>query len=191
MKYFFFNTVAVVFTSLLLAGCGGSSSPTYVPKTQGSVALFLFGSMSSASKVASIETRFKVPDGIMVNYSSPPGITTGIHPIRSGSFVLSGSSLFSKNDITTTYDTSPDKRELRIFIMNNQMKDIKSNITANGLEIATLSFKLEAPDVIPTLSTPWQDPAVVVWQDTTTLVYPFTESAIKTGLKLNFISSFQ
>lgn len=188
MNKYFLNTVVVAFISLLFAGCGGgSSSPA--PKTQGSVAVYLFGSMSSASKVAAITSEITVPAGIMINYSSPPGVTTGKHPLRSGSIIPSGTSTFSKGDFNTLYNL--DNRTLTIFLVNKNMKDIKSNLIGNGLEIATLNFMLTTPDVLPTLPVPWQDPAVVVWQDTTLQVAPFTETVIKTGLKLNFISSFQ
>lgn len=182
MKKFFLNTVMLVSFSTFLAGCGGGGGAP-APKTQGSVAIYLFGTMSSSSKVASIESKFTVPSGIMVNYSSPPGVNTGIHPLHSGSIVPSGLSVFSKDDFSTAYDI--DNQMLTVGVVNKQMINIQSNVIGNGLEIATLSFKLTTPDVFPVLPTPWQDPAAVVFQNTLSV-----DTVVKTGLTLKFITSF-
>lgn len=188
MKKTFLNTAVLALVSLLLTGCGGGGGGGTAPKTSGSIALYLFGTMSSASKVASIKSQFTVPAGIMINYSSPPGATTGVHKLRSGSIVPSGLSMFSKDDFTSTYNL--DNKLLTIGVVNNQMKDIKSNITGKGTEIATLSFKLTSPDALPIVPTPWQDSAVEVYQETIVPGLPMPETDIKTGLILNFVTSF-
>lgn len=184
MKNIFSTILVIASFPLFVAGCGGGGGGT-TPKTQGSATAYLFGSMSSASKVMSITSKFTVPDGVMVNYSSAPGVTTGIHPLRSGSVIPSGLSMFSKADISTSYNTY--NRQLTIGILNNQMKDIKSNMTGNGAEIATLSFKLTTPDVLPTLPTPW----VEVYQRTSFTEPLPPETVVKTGIMLNFMTTYQ
>lgn len=192
MKTLFLNAAAVLAVSVILTGCGGGGGggTAVIPKTQGTTTVYLFGTMSSASRVATLHSEITVPDGIMVNYSSPPGATTGKFPLRSGSIVPSGPVKLSQNDITAEFSLSD--RKLSIDCINTPdfatqaRKNVKSSATGNGAEIATLYFKLKTADVLPVLPTPWQDTTVVVGEETSSL-----DVIYATGLKLNFITSFQ
>lgn len=189
MKNLFLNSAAIFALSIILTGCGETTADP--PKTRAATTVYLFGAMSSSSKVASIETDFTVPDGIMVNYSSPPGVTNGKFPLRSGSIVPSGPVKFSQNDITSAeYNTSD--RKLSIKILNTPdlsnagiTKNIRSSTTDNGVEVATIYFKLATADVIPVLPTPWQDTNAIIGEDSSSLGIIYA-----TGLKLNFLTTF-
>ncbi len=189
MKYFFLTTMAALTMSLLLAGCGGGGSPATVKAT---TTVYLFGAMSSSSKIVTIHSELTVPEGIMVNYSSPPGATTGKFPLRSGSIVPSGPVKVAQSDITADYNLSD--RKLTIDYVNTpdfaaateSSKKIRSGVTGNGVEIAILNFKLTTPNSIPVLPSPWQDINASIYEETSSL------SIINsTGLKLNFITAFK
>src|SRR3954452_10981762 len=95
-----------VLSALILTGCGGSDNPITAVTPPGTNAtkattkVNLFGNMSSNGKIASVNTAMTVPNGIMVNYSSPPGATSGIFPLRQGVAVPSGPAQVAASDIT-------------------------------------------------------------------------------------------
>lgn len=190
MKAFFLNTAAVLSISVVLAACGGGGGGASSPSTQGATTVFLFGTMSSTSKVATLQSEIIVPDGIMVNYSSPPGVLSGRYPLRSGSIVPSGPEKVPMADVTAEYNLAD--RKLSIYYLNAPdfstltRKNIKSGTSGNGVEIATLNFKLTTAGALPIIPTPWQDSAVSVYEETSSSsVLPAT------GLKLNFVTTFQ
>lgn len=192
MKKIFLNIAAVLTMTIIFTGCGGGggSSPATKVVTSAVTSMYLFGTMSSSSIVATLHSEITVPNGILVNYSSPPGATTGKFPLRSGSIVPSGPVKFSQSDITADYNLAD--RKLSIDCVNwpdfstSIRKKIKSGTTGNGVEIATLNFKLATAGVLPTLPSPWQDIDASIYEETSSL------SIINsTGLKLNFITAFK
>ncbi|HXE96056.1 MAG TPA: hypothetical protein VN642_06605 [Dongiaceae bacterium] len=183
------NTAAVLTMSIILGGCGGGSSEP--PKTQAVTKVYLFGKMSSSSRVATIESGITVPDGIMVNYSSPLGATTGKYPLRSGSIVPSGPVKFSPNDIVFTEYNLSDRKLVFKFLntpeLNNKgiTKNIRSGTEGDGVEVATMYFILAKPNVLPILPTPWQDTAALIGEDSASQGIYYAE-----GLNLNFVTAF-
>jgi hypothetical protein len=164
--------------------------------TRGTATVYLFGSMSSVSKVVSVKSEMTVPAGVMINYSSPPGATTGKFPLRSGQIVPSGPVLFAQSDIQSAECTvaSDGSRKISFMIFNTpdlntsgSIKNIRSGTIGNGVEIATIHFKLTAAGVTPSLPDPWQDlnaeVGVSVDPSSLNILYP-------TGLKLNYSASF-
>lgn len=189
MKRFIFITTAFSALCIILAGCGGGGGGAPAPKTQAVTTVYLFGNMSSTSKVATLHSELIVPVGVMVNYSSPPGATSGTYSLRSGSIVPSGPVKVSQSDITAEFNVS--NRKLTIDYINTPdfstllRKNVKSGSTGNGIEVATIYFKLVAADVLPVLPSPWEDLTVVVGEETSSLSIIYS-----TGLKLNFLTSF-
>lgn len=189
MKNYFLKTATVLAMSIILAGCGGGGGTTVPPKTQGTTVVYLFGTMSSSSRVATLHSEITIPDGIMVNYSSPPGATSGKYPLRSGAITPSGPLKVAQSDVTAEFSVAD--RKLSIDYLNTPdfttmaRKNIKSSTTGSGTEIATLNFKLKTADVFPTLAAPWEDVAVSIYEETSTL-----NVINSTGLKLNFVTTF-
>lgn len=189
MKRFILITMALSALSGILAGCGGGGGGAPAPNTRAVTTVYLFGNMTSTSKVATLHSELTVPDGVMVNYSSPPGATTGKYALRSGSVVPSGPVKVSQSDITAEFSVSD--RKLTIDYINTPdfstliRKNVKSGSTGNGVEVATIYFKLATADVLPVLPSPWQDLTVVVGEETSSLSIIYA-----TGLKLNFLTSF-
>lgn len=190
MKRFILISMTLSALSGILVGCGGGGGGT-APNTQAVTTVYLFGHMTSTSKVATLHSELTVPEGVMVNYSSPPGATTGKYAVRSGSVVPSGPVKVSQNDITAEFSVSD--RKLTIDFVNSPdfntqiRKNVRSGTVGSGIEVATIYFKLAAPDALPTLPSPWQDLAVIVGEETNSgslsIIYA-------TGLKLNFVTSF-
>ena len=189
MKRLILITMALSALSGILAGCGGGGSGAPAPNTRAVTTVYLFGNMTSTSKVATLHSELTVPAGVMVNYSSPPGATTGKYAVRNGSIVPSGPVKVSPNDITAEFSVAD--RKLFIDFVNSPdfttqvRKSIRSGKTGNGVEIATIYFQLAAADVMPVLPSPWEDVAVVVGEETSSLSIIYA-----TGLKLNFLTSF-
>lgn len=184
-------SVLMLFT---LFGCSGSDP---APLTRGTATVYLFGSMSSVSRVVSVKSEMTVPAGVMINYSSPPGATTGKFPLRSGQIVPSGPVLFAESDIQsaecTVVNNIPSKISFLLFNTpdlnaSGSIKNIRSSTIGNGVEIATIHFKLAAADVIPTVPAPWQDLSAEIGvnidpSSSNNTLYP-------TGLKLNYSANF-
>lgn len=188
MKRLILITMALSALSGILAGCGGGGSGAPAPNTRAVTTVYLFGNMTSTSKVATLHSELTVPAGVMVNYSSPPG-GTGKYPLRSGTVVPSGPVKVSQNDITAEFSVSD--RKLFIDFVNSPdfttqvRKNIRSGKTGNGVEVATIFFQLATADVLPVLPSPWEDVTVVVGEETSSLSIIYA-----TGLKLNFLTSF-
>lgn len=200
MKTHAMTAVIWAFSALTLTGCGGGaggsgtgggggggggSTPPVAAKAVTKVNLF--GAMSSSSKIATVQTTMTVPSGIMVNYSSPPGATAGIFPLRSGFAVPSGPVKVAANDISGTFDTA--SRNLTISLLNNPSSplNLQSSTTGNGAEIATINFTLASPGVTTPL--PAEDLAVTVGQDRSTLQN--INVGYLSGCKVNFSTTYQ
>lgn len=166
MKKHALVTIICAVSALTLSGCGGGGSSGPPPVKKAVTAMYLFGAMSSNSKIATVQATMTVPDGIMVNYSSPPGATSGTFPLRSGFVVPSGPVKLSATDVSGTFNTVSKK--LSINLLNNPSTplDLQSSTNGNGAEVATLNFTLASPEV--TASLPTEDPAVTVGQDRST-----------------------
>lgn len=194
------SLLRAVLASLLLItlfGCGSSSDD---PRTRGKATVYLFGSMSSVSRVTSVKSSIPLPEGVMVNYSTPAGATLttpGTYPLRSGTIVPSGPVLFTQSDIQSAECTvaTDGTRKITFQIFNTPdlnsngaVKNIRSSTVGNGTEIATINFQLKAVEVLPTLPDPWSDTAAEIGVNLDTraplnIFYP-------TGLKLNYSASF-
>lgn len=188
MRNLFLNIATLATLFAITAGCG-TGTDTPAPKTQAASTVYLFGTMSSTSRVATIHSETIVPEGIMVNYSSPPGATTGKYPLRSGSIVPSGPVKIAPADVSAEFNLAD--RKLTIDYINNPdfttltRKNVKSGTTGNGIEIATIYFKLKAPDALPVMPAQWQDLSVVVGEETSSLSVIYA-----TGLQLNLVTTF-
>lgn len=178
-----------------MAGCGGGGGGA---ATQAVTKVYLFGTMSSntrfgvyssSGKITSVSTSMTVPAGIMVNYSSPAGVTSGKFPLRTGAVVPSGPVKVAASDITGTYDTA--SRVLAINIFNSPLvgAPLKSSTTGKGAEIATISFSLETPGVESPL--PLLDPLPEVGQARPSLTSPFGSEDYLTGCTVNYVTTYQ
>lgn len=192
MKNLFNNVAAVLALSLFLAGCGGGGGST-PNNTKGSAKLFLYGTMSSARKVATLHAEIKVPDGVMLNYSSPPG-GQGKYALRSGVIIPSGSGseIFSANDLVTA-DYRVSDRTLFIDFVNLPLsttqprKDIRSGTIGNGVEFATINFRLATANSAPALPAPGLETILIVGNEKDGT---FLGATYANGLTLNFVTSF-
>lgn len=177
------------FGVLTLAGCGGGGGGggVSVVATKAITKVHLFGNMTSTSKIASVQTTMTVPNGVMVNYTSTPGATSGTFPLRKGFVVPSGPVQVSLADISGSYDIA--SRVLTVSLMNppgsNQVA-LKSSATGNGAEIATINFILASPGAIPS-SMPVQDLSATVGQE----LPGSPNSSILPGSKINFVTTYQ
>lgn len=167
MKRYIVATLICALSALTLTGCGdgggGGTTPTTPAATKATTKVYLFGALSSNSKIATVQTTMIVPNGIMVNYSSPPGATSGIFPLRRGVAVPSGPVQVSAADISGTFDIA--SRKLNIYLFNNPTNPVllKSSSSGIGEEIATLNLTLASPGVQPLI--PALDKLVMVSQD--------------------------
>lgn len=168
MKRYIVAALICALSALTLTGCGGDgggttpTTPT-TPATKATTKVYLFGALSSNSKIATVQTTIIVPNGIMVNYTSPPGATSGIFPLRKGIAVPSGPVQVSATDISGTFDIA--SRKLHINLFNNPTNSVllKSSSSGIGEEIATLNLTLASPGVQPLI--PALDTLVMVSQD--------------------------
>ena len=114
--------------------------------------MFLFGNMTSSNAiVASVHTTITVPSGVMVNYSSTPGATSGLCKLRSGVIVSSGTVLLPASDFDfSTYDVA--SRTLTINMLNSSRLPLKGSQTGSGAEIAKINFDLVSPGTSPAIS---------------------------------------
>jgi len=187
MKRVQIGVVISALSALTLAGCGSSGNPSAVTPvetqaTKASSKVYLFGNMSSNSRIATVDTSMNVPDGIMVNYSSPPGATSGVFPLRSGVAVPSGPVQLAPADISGTFDVS--SRKLYLRLMNNPGNSVllKSSSNGNGEEVATLNFTLASPGIKPVM--PAMDELITVGQDRGNSINYLG------GCKVNFITDY-
>jgi hypothetical protein len=181
---------AFIYSTLILAGCGGGENNSVAtPATKAVTAVYLFGNMSSTSKITSVQTSLTVPSGLLVNYSSPApaGYPANTYPLKSGFAVPSGPVRVAEADITGTFNTTT--RNLSIYLLNQGGIALKSGSTGNGTEIARINYQLAAAGVIPTLPSPWEDSAVIVGQELATL--PTPSATFLPGCKLNFLTTYQ
>lgn len=156
------------FSVLTVCGCGGGGGGAAAPPaaTKAVTTVSLFGAMSSSSKIATVQTTMTVPSGIMVNYSSAPGVNSGTFPLRSGAVVPSGPVQLASADISGTFNTVSKKLTINLFNNPSRSLDLQSSTAGNGAEVATLNFTLASPGV--TTSLPAEDPTAIVSQDRST-----------------------
>ncbi|KAB0672412.1 hypothetical protein F6V30_07575 [Oryzomonas sagensis] len=186
MKKYVTTTMISVFFALTLAGCGGGGGGGG-SVTKATTKAYLFGNMTSTSTVVTIQTTMNVPSGVLVNYSSTPGATTGLCPLRKGVIVPSGPVLASSSDFNlSSYDIG--SRVLTISMVNNGRVPLKSSTTANtgtGVEFATINFTLATAGAVPA-SMPLVDPAPTVGQE-----LPGPILSLLPGSKINFATTYQ
>ncbi|MBT0666116.1 hypothetical protein KI809_17525 [Geobacter pelophilus] len=185
----------VIFSSvfaLTLAGCGGGGGGGGTT-TQAVTTLYLFGQMSSVSnsKIANAMTTINVPDGVLVNYSSPApiGLPPNTYEMRTGFASPSGTVLLSPSDITGSYNTV--NRKLTVTIVNSAFLPLRSYTSARGAatvkgaEVAKVYFRLDPPGGTPIL--PIQDPIATIYQ------YRDADPVMRLlmGSRVNFDTKFQ
>ena len=102
MRKYVTTTMICVFSALALVGCGGGGGSS--PATKATTKVYLFGNITSAGKiVATVDTTLNIPGGVLVNYSSPPGASSGTFPIRNGVVVPSGPVKILASGVSGTY----------------------------------------------------------------------------------------
>ena len=165
--------IVAAFTALALGGCGGGGGGAPGPVTKAAAKVYLFGNMTSAAnlvnqRIATVNASFAVPTSVLVNYSTAPGVNSGMCVLKAvnppaGTCILrdtvvtpSGPVQVAKGDLNgTTYDIGT--RTLTISLVNSGSA-LKSSKTANGgkgIEFATATFNLATAGVTPTaLSVP-------------------------------------
>lgn len=189
MKRGFVMLAATALFAVVMAGCGGGGGGSTAPVTKATAKVLLFGAMSSSSKVAAVQSSFPVPSGVLVNYSSPApaGYPANTYPVRGGSIIPSGAVHVAASDLSGTYNTSTGL--LSVNLLNSNRVALKSSTVGMGSEIATVSFRLVSPGVLPVLPEPWQDAQVTVWQELATP--PVVSVVSLPGFKLNLATSYQ
>jgi hypothetical protein len=192
MNKLFFIRVLAGLTVAALYGCGGGGGgggATLVSKAATKV--YLFGNITGAGKiVASVKSTMNVPDGVLINYSSTPGATSGLCKLRRGAVVPSGPvkvSGMDSNDTFGTYDIG--RRLLTINLVNISQDFLKSSTTANngaGMEIATVNFTLVTPGVTPA-AMPLKDSAAEIGQ----FILSPPDLSYPAGNEINFSTTYQ
>jgi hypothetical protein len=189
MKREFLGLASAALFAALAAGCGGGGGGGGSTTVTGATAkVLLFGSMSSSSRVAAVQTTLPVPSGVLVNYSSPApaGYPANTYPLRGGSIIPSGAVHVAASDLSGSYNTSTGL--LSVSLLNSNRVPLKSSNVAMGAEIAAISFKLVSPGVLPVLPDPWQDAQVTVWQELATP--PVVSVVSLPGFKLNLATTY-
>jgi len=174
MKKYICATMIGVYSALALAGCGGGGGGGGGGAvTKAITKVYLFGNITSSGKVvATVQTTLNLPAGVLVNYSSAPGIKTGTFPLRKGVVVSSGPIKILDSGISGTYKIVDgiEGGTLQLLMLNlpgTSQVALKSSTSANsgsGVEIATVVFTLVTPGSLPT-SMPLKDSAAAVGQD--------------------------
>lgn len=189
MKKYLIMTVLTVIAVSGLTGCGGGVGDSTI--TKATTKIYLFGNITSANKVvASVKTTMNVPIGILVNYSSAPGATSGLCKLRKGTVVPSGpvkETGINSGDTYGTFDIA--SRTLNVNLFNGSLADVKSSTTANsakGTEIATINFTLAIPGVTPP-AMPLQDSAAEVG------IYTLSplDLSYSSDSNVNFVTTYQ
>lgn len=188
MKRYLIMALLAVLPTILLAGCGGGGggSGSATPSATKAVAkAYLFGTMSSNSTIATVQTSIMVPAGVLVNYTSPAGATTGTWPLRKGVVVPSGPVQVSAAAVAnSTYDIASRKLTINVFnAPGSGQAALKTGASGSGAEIATINLTFATPGV--TAALPTQDPLVVVGQDRSSSIDYLT------GCTANFVTTFQ
>jgi hypothetical protein len=190
MRKEFVVLAAAAMVAALMAGCGGGGGGgSSAPATKGAAKLFLFGAMSTSSRVAAVQTTLPVPSGVMLNYSTPApaGYPANTYPLRGGSLMPSGPVQVAASDLSGTYNTSTGL--LSVSLLNSNRVALKSSTLGMGTEVATVSFRLVSPGALPVLPDPWQDAQVTVWQELATP--PVLSVVTLPGFKLNLAATYQ
>jgi hypothetical protein len=187
MKKYAMAAIVSAFLALSLTGCGGGGGGGgSAPATTATTKVFLFGTMSSNSRIAGVTTSLIVPSSVLVNYTSPAGASTGTWPLRSGVIVASGP--IKVDTVSGSYDIIT--RKLAISLINGGFLNLSSSTTKNsgkGTEIATLNFKLAKPGVT-TPAMPTEDASPTVKHDRPGLGI-FGD--VLNGCKTNFSTLYQ
>lgn len=183
-KYLSASICALSLVAMAACGGGGGSGGTSAaPVTKAVTKVYLFGTMSSNSKIATVQTTMIVPLGVMVNYTAPVGATAGIYPLKKGVIVPSGPVQVSTADFSaSTFNIAT--RALVVSLFNQGGVPLASNTLGNGAEIATINLNLTTPGV--TAPMPLQDMLASVGQDR-----PGISLAYLTGCTVNFVTTFQ
>lgn len=176
---------------LILAGCGGGGggggTPTPAATSKIVTKAYLFGAMSSSSIIATVQTSMIVPAGVMVNYTSATGATSGTFPLKSGVLVPSGPVQVASGDLYGTFDTV--SRKLLISLVNSTNRAaLQSSATGSGTEFATINFTPATPGAA-TPTFPTSDTAATVGQDRHPSGVPSV--GYLNGCKLNFTTTTQ
>lgn len=188
MKKYLLMAITCLFSAMSLTGCGGGGGGggnTTPAATQATTKVHLFGTMSSNSRIATVQTTMTVPSGIMVNYSSPAGSTSGTFSLRRGAVVPSGSVQVASADISATFDTA--SRKLSVSLVNQGRLPLRSSTTGRGEEIFTIFFTLASPG--GTVPLPGEDALVSVGQEKQTPSGPAVDYL--TGCSINYLTTFQ
>lgn len=187
MKKYVMTTIICVFSALALAGCGGGGGGGGGgPVTKATTKIYLFGNITSAGNiVGTVKTTLNVPSGVLINYSSTPGATTGLCILRKGVIVPSGPVQVSASDFSgSSYDLT--SRVLTLQLVNFSRAALKSGSSGNGKEIATINFSLATPGVLPS-SMPVKDSLAEVGQE----VLSTHATSYPLGSETNFETTYQ
>jgi|GEM_PF-1516583 len=139
--------------SIFLAGCGGGGGGS-APTTQ-TTNLYLFGTMSSNSRLAAVTSTVIVPN--FVDYTAADKSVKSVYNLRSG--ILKSAGTFPASSVSGTYDNNSGL--LKITVQNGTFLNISSSTTKNsgkGSLIATIVTKIGT-------SIPAQDPSPDVTKD--------------------------
>lgn len=184
MKNIFRVTFTILTLAVVLAACGSKNSSSTPPMTKAVTTLYLFGSMSSSSKVATLKTEVTVPDGLTIDHSTQQE-ANGNYTLTSGTIVPSGTNAISDNGISGEYNVT-DRKVIINYInfpdtTTSVRKDIKSGTSGKGVEIAQLNFKLAKSNVLPVVPNPWSDLVPLVYVET-----GLTDIVPVPGLQVNY-----
>ncbi len=185
MKKYVTTTIICIFSALALAGCGGGGGGGG-GAAKATTKVYLFGNITSAANiVGTVRTTLNIPSGVLVNYSSAPGATSGLCKLRKGVLVPSGPVMVSTSDFnSSSYDIA--SRVLTLNLVNSSRVSLKSGSSGNGKEIATINFSLATAGNIPT-SMPVSDSLAEVGQE----VLSTHDTSYPTGSKTNFVTTYQ
>ena len=153
--------------SIILSGCGGGGSgggggggaAAVAAPTTKSTNLYLFGTMSSNSRLSHVTSTVNVPN--FVDYSAANKSVKGVYNLRRG--ILTAAGPFLASSVSGSYDNNSGA--LTITVQNGTFLNISSSTTKNagkGSLIASIVTKINA-------SIPAQDPNPVVTKDRPTL----------------------
>lgn len=189
MKKYVATTVIFVFSALALVGCGGGGGGgggAPLPVSKATTKAYLFGNITAAGKVvATVKTTMNIPGGVMVNYSSAPGATTGLCILRKGVIVPSGEAKLSASDFAgSSYDLT--SRVLTLNLINNSRTAFNSGSSGNGKEFATINFTLATPGSPPS-SMPSKDGLAEVGQE----ILLTHDTSYPVGSATNFATTYQ
>jgi hypothetical protein len=175
----------------VLCGCGGGGGGgggAAPPPAKVVTKVSLFGTMSTNSRIATVQTTMVLPSEVMVNYSSPPGATSGTFPLRGGVVVPSGPVKVAATDINGMFDIAA--RKLTLFLLNTpggSQVPLQSSASGEGTEIATINFSLAtAGGALPAMPTVDTDARIGQHRQTV----PPTINYLS-GCRINFATTLQ